>query len=93
MDESAEEIALTEVVARDDVGLGCSGMLRRWLGERRPLVELAVEPVFVVVARVHGDDALEVAAAKSEKPIEARGGGCRSSVRRALSPWALAPAL
>jgi hypothetical protein len=43
---------------------------RRRLGERRPLVERAVRPVSVVVLRVDVNDALEVAAAENQQPVE-----------------------
>ena len=39
VDESAEEIAATEPVERDDFGLCSCDALRRWLGEWRPLVQ------------------------------------------------------
>src|SRR6266511_2047003 len=43
---------------------------RRRLREWRPLVERAVRSVFVVVLRVDVNDALELAAAEDQQPVE-----------------------
>ena len=70
MDQAAEPVTPTEPIKSGNVArnwlLGCCRQC-----ERRPLVEQAVRPVLVVVQRVCGNDAFEVAASEDKEPVEA----------------------
>jgi hypothetical protein len=83
---SADAIELRHDVARRPL------VYRRRLRERRPLVERAARPVFVLVLGIDADDALEVAAAEDQQPVEARGAGFRPSSLREHVPAAPPPA-
>jgi len=62
VDESAEEVATTEVSSR---------VQRRWIATaRRQEVERSVWPVLVVVAAVDAEQMLETAAAEDEDSVE-----------------------
>ena len=70
MDQAAEPVVAADPIERDDVRLafviGIWALLGWW-----SLVKCPVGPVLVVVERVVGEDAFELAAAEDEQPVEA----------------------
>ena len=70
VDESAEQVAATDMIELDHVGrnslLGGRRLVERW-----PLREGAVWPVRVVVPRVGLEDLMEVTASEDQQPVEA----------------------
>jgi hypothetical protein len=70
VDQAAEQVAAADAIKIDQFGRG-SFAPRRRLTERRPLPEGAVRAMFVVVPRVARENALQVAAADDQEPVEA----------------------
>ena len=72
VEQSAEPVATPQSMKRNRFAARYSLADRRRLSrERWPLSERAMRPVPVVVLRVDANDALEVAAADDEQPVEA----------------------
>jgi hypothetical protein len=70
VDQAAEQVAAADAIKIDQFGRG-SFAPRQRLTERRPLPEGAVRAMFVVVPRVARENALQVAAADDQEPVEA----------------------
>ena len=71
MQQPAEPVAAAEAIKLQQQEVARRRhVYRRRLRERRPLVERAVRPVSVVVLRVDVNDALEVATAENQQPVE-----------------------
>jgi len=71
VEQAAELIAAPQAIKRNRLIGQRRFAYRRWLRERWALAERAVRPVRVVVRRVDVDDALELAAAEDQQPVEA----------------------
>ena len=69
VDQAAEPVTAPQQTELDHITRG-QVVVRKWLGERRPLAERAVRPVLVVMRAVGGHDAFEVAAADDQQPVE-----------------------
>ena len=70
VEQAAEPVATAQAIKRNRLIGQHRFADRRWLRERRALAERAVRPVRVVVPRVDLDDALELAAAEDQQPVE-----------------------
>src|SRR6266516_3689347 len=71
VEQAAETITAPQAIKRNRLIGQRRFAYRRWLRERWALAERAVRPVRVVVRRVDLDDALELAAAEDQQPVEA----------------------
>jgi uncharacterized membrane protein YgcG len=94
MQQPAEPVASVEAIELQQLIPTRRFVYRRRLRERRPLGERAVRPVFVVVLGIDADDALEVAAAEDQQPVEALAAqafdpalGVRTRSRRPYRLW------
>ena len=68
MDQAAETVAAADPIERDDLRQAFVISLLRAFLCRRSLGECSVGPVRVVVERVDGQNAFELAAAEDEQP-------------------------